>query len=133
MPLLHRAALFALLLYNAACASTSGPPGEKRLEVRASAYNSLPGQTSGEPNIAAWGDRLEPGMRSIAVSRDLLEVGLGHGSVVRIDGLPGEYRVLDKMAARWRRKIDIYMGVDVRAAREWGVRTVTIRWVPPER
>jgi 3D (Asp-Asp-Asp) domain-containing protein len=34
------------------------------------------------------------------------------------------------MAARWTRKIDIYMGDDVSAAREWGVREVRIRWTP---
>ena len=131
----HRAALLGLLLCTAACAGLGSRPGsdQRQLEVLASAYNSLPGQTSDQPDIAAWGDRLVPGMRSIAVSRDLLELGLGHGSVVRIDGLPGEYRVLDKMAKRWRRKIDIYMGTDVSAAREWGVREVTIRWAPTQR
>lgn len=98
------------------------------LTVRATAYNSLPGQGVGDPSIGAWGDRLEPGMKAIAVSRDLLAAGLGHRSVVRIDGLPGEYRVLDKMNARWQRKIDIYFGEDRDAALEWGNRRVTIRW-----
>ena len=32
------------------------------------------------------------------------------------------------MAARWKKKIDIYMGKDVEAARSWGVREVTIHW-----
>ena len=103
---------------------------ERVLEVTASAYNSTPAQTVGDPQLAAWGDRLEPGMKAIAVSRDLIELGLGHEAVVRIDGLPGEYRVLDKMAKRWKRKIDLYMGSDVKAARAWGVRKVTIRWQP---
>lgn len=98
------------------------------LTVRATAYNSLPGQGVGDPSIGAWGDRLEPGMKAIAVSRDLLAAGLGHRSVVRIDGLPGEYRVLDKMNARWQRKIDIYFGEDRDAALKWGNRRVTIRW-----
>ena len=55
-------------------------------------------------------------------------LGLGHGTEVRIDGLPGLYVVRDKMARRWRKKIDIYMGNDVGAARRWGRRQVTIRW-----
>ena len=38
------------------------------------------------------------------------------------------YVVRDKMAKRWKKKIDIYMGNDVDAARKWGVRPVTIRW-----
>ena len=101
---------------------------ERELEVTATAYNSLPGQTEGDPTLAAWGDRLEPGMKAIAVSRDLIALGLGHGTEVRIDGLPGLYVVRDKMARRWRKKIDIYMGNDVGAARRWGRRQVTIRW-----
>jgi 3D (Asp-Asp-Asp) domain-containing protein len=101
---------------------------DRTLEVTASAYNSLPGQTEGDPTLAAWGDRLEPGMRAIAVSHDLIELGLGRGAKVRIEGLPGEYVVLDKMASRWRRKIDLYMGVDREAAIAWGIRKVRIRW-----
>ncbi len=101
---------------------------ERVLEVAATAYNSLPGQTEGDPTLAAWGDRLEPGMRAIAVSHDLIGLGLGRGAKVRIDGLPGEYLVLDKMASRWRRKIDLYMGVDREAAIAWGIRKVRIRW-----
>ena len=117
----------ALLVVCAACAAT--PP--KRLLVSATAYNSLPEQTQGDPNVAAWGDVLTPGLRAIAVSRDLLELGLVRGVRVQIQGLPGEYVVLDKMAKRWRRKIDIYMGVDREAALAWGVREVSIRWAPP--
>ncbi len=101
---------------------------EQSLVVTASAYNSLAGQTNENPSIAAWGDVLEPGMKSIAVSRDLIALGLTHGVEVKIDGLPGSYRVLDKMAKRWKKKIDIYMGEDATAAREWGIRKVTIRW-----
>jgi 3D (Asp-Asp-Asp) domain-containing protein len=102
---------------------------EHTLVVTASAYNSLESQTNSQPSITAWGNVLKPGMKSIAVSRDLIALGLGHNAVVRIEGFPGEYRVLDKMAKRWKKKIDIYMGNDARAAREWGVRKVTIHWV----
>jgi 3D (Asp-Asp-Asp) domain-containing protein len=118
-------ALVAGLL--AGCASLDAPP-EKSLVVSASAYNALPGQTDGDPDLAAWGDRLEPGMRVIAVSHDLIPLGLRRGVQVEIDGLPGRFRVLDKMGPRWRRKIDIFMGDDVQAARRWGVRRVRIRW-----
>ncbi len=109
-------------------ATRPAPADEQSLVVTASAYNSLAVQTNKNPNIAAWGDILEPGMKSIAVSRDLIALGLTHGIEVKIDGLPGTYRVLDKMAKRWKKKIDIYMGEDTAAAREWGIRKVTIRW-----
>jgi 3D (Asp-Asp-Asp) domain-containing protein len=98
----------------------------KKLNVTATAYNSVSAQTDSTPNIAAWGDRLKPGMKAIAVSRDLLKMGLKRGSKVKISGLPGEYVVLDKMHHRWSRKIDIYMGKNVRAAKNWGKRRVTI-------
>ena len=98
----------------------------KKLNVTATAYNSVSAQTDSSPSIAAWGDRLKPGMKAIAVSRDLLKMGLKRGSKVKISGLPGEYVVLDKMHHRWRRKIDIYMGKNVRAAKNWGKRRVTI-------
>jgi len=98
------------------------------LTVHATAYNSVWAQTSGDPTLAAWGDRLRPGMKVIAVSRDLLRMGLKHNSRVKIKGLPGYYLVKDKMNKRWKRKIDIYMGRDIQMAREWGKRRVTIIW-----
>lgn len=107
------------------------------LRVSASAYNSLPEQTDDTPRLTASGVILEPGMRVIAVSPDLFELGLRYGMLVRIDGQPGEWRVVDRMASRWQRSIDLYMGEDRSAARAWGRRKVTIRWrtdrpVPPE-
>ena len=101
----------------------------KRLKVTATAYTSHVNQTDSTPNIAAWGDRLKPGMKAIAVSRDLLKVyGLKHKQKVRIKGLKGEYVVLDKMNKRWRKKIDIYMGMDRKKAFRWGRRKVEILW-----
>lgn len=98
-------------------------------EVTATAYNSVNSQTkAGDPSLTAWGDTLEPGMKAIAVSRDLIEDGLSHRTEVTIEGFPGTYIVMDKMNKRWTNKIDIYMGTDVEAAREWGKRTVTISW-----
>ena len=100
------------------------------LEVKATAYNSLASQTHrNHPSITAWGDTLKPGMKAIAVSRDLIEMGLTHGTEVKIEGLPGKYIVLDKMNKRWKRKIDIYMGNDLTKAREWGIRTVKVSFV----
>ncbi|TVO59115.1 hypothetical protein FHP91_02230 [Denitromonas halophila] len=101
---------------------------ERTLTVTATAYTSSPGETDDTPNIAAWGDTLAPGMKVIAVSRDLLELGLVQGAEVTIDGLDGRYVVLDKMHPRWNAKIDIYMGENVKKARDWGRREVTIRW-----
>ena len=118
--------LCGLVWLTASCRASD----EQSLEVTATAYNSVAGQTVGDPTLAAWGDVLKPGLRAIAVSRDLIGLGLGHNTVVRIDGMPGEYRVLDKLAKRWSKRIDIYMGEDVAAARSFGKRPVTIRWTP---
>ena len=102
-------------------------------EVSASAYTLSEAETKkGNVGLAAWGDQLEPGMKAMAVSRDLSKAGLTHQTEVRIDGLPGTYQVLDKMNKRWTDHIDILMA-DRQAAREWGRQPVTIRWdVPAE-
>lgn len=99
------------------------------LEVLATAYNSVPEQTDDTPFEAAWGDILDPKVKSIAVSSDLLNMGLTKNTRVEIEGLPGEYVVLDKMNKRWEKKIDIYMGTNIREAKKWGIKKVTIRWV----
>lgn len=100
----------------------------KSLDVKASAYNSVPSQTDAEPFIGAWGDTLSTREKSIAVSRDLIPMGLTHNTKVMIEGLPGVYLVKDKMAARWTRKIDIYMGEKVEKAKKWGVKKLSIAY-----
>lgn len=109
-------------------------PGPQTMEVTASAYTMRESETKkGNIGLAAWGDQLEPGMKAIAVSRDLIDDGLDHMTEVEIEGLEGTYIVRDKMNKRWEKKIDIFMGTDVAAAREWGKQTVTIHWTnPPE-
>ena len=109
-------------------ASASADSVERALAVTATAYNSLPEQTDAEPHLAAWGDSLSPGMKVIAVSRDLIPVGLDRRTPVTIEGFPGVYLVLDKMHKRWEKRIDIYMGHDLEAARAWGKRQVEISW-----
>lgn len=98
------------------------------IEVTATAYNSTTAQTDGSPQITAWGDSLKPGMPYIAVSRDLLRLGLKHNTPVKIEGFNGIYLVKDKMHYRWRKKIDIYMGKDIKAAREWGRKKLEIQY-----
>lgn len=99
------------------------------MTVTATAYNSFPGQTSYEhPEITAWGDSIKPGVKWIAVSRDLLRQGLRHNTLVKIDTFEGIYIVKDKMHPRWRNRIDIYMGLDRVKAKEWGRRKVQIQY-----
>ena len=116
----------ALLAFALAAAPAAAE--DRSLVVTATAYNSLPGQTHGDPRTTAFGDRLEPGMRALAVSQDLLALGLARGTHVRIEGFAGTWIVLDKMPRRWKRKIDLYMGEDVSAARRFGSRRVRIHW-----
>ncbi len=112
--------------------ATKKPFSEKnkrKMTVTATAYTSHVNQTDSTPNIAAWGDRLKPGMKIIAVSRDMLDVyGLKHLTKVRIKGLEGEYLVMDKMNKRWKKKIDIYMGMDLKKAYKWGRKKVELQW-----
>lgn len=114
------------ILLGLACRGVSA--NEPRwIDVDVTAYNATVAQTDRSPWLAAWGNRLRPGMRAIAVSRDLLALGLGNGARVEIDGLPGEYVVLDKTHRRWTRRVDLFMGRDVRKAQKWGKRRMRIR------
>ena len=127
--MLQRIGLVLLLISMMLSCNTRGEEYIwKPLEVTVSAYNSVSWQTSGDPNIAAWGDTLRPGMKCIAVSRDLLQMGLKHNTKVKIEGLPGTYLVKDKMHGRWTKRIDLYMGKNVEKAKEWGRKKLTIQY-----
>lgn len=102
------------------------------LNVSASAYNSVTSQTEGNPFLTAWGDTLKPGMKAIAVSRDLIKKGLDYNTPVRIEGMEGLFFVKDKMHYRWKNKIDIYMGQNVKKARKWGRKKVKIEYLTME-
>jgi 3D (Asp-Asp-Asp) domain-containing protein len=130
----HVSFLLVGILMIASCSAVQKIPQErqKSLLVTATAFNSLPGQGQGNPNVGAWGDKLAPGMNAIAVSADLLSLGLARGTQVRIEGLRNEYVVLDRMPPKWKKRIDIYMGNDVSAARSWGRREVHIYWTVSE-
>jgi len=120
--------IWPVVLICALAASASADEIERSLVVTATAYNSVPEQTNDAPHLAAWGDRITPGMKVIAVSHDLIPEGLDRRTPVRIEGFPGVYLVLDKMHERWKKRIDIYMGHDLEAARAWGKRRVEISW-----
>lgn len=120
--------IIALFVFNC---RTSNDLDDDNLEwhsrvVTATAYNSLVYQTDLNPNITAFGDSLQPGLKYIAVSRDLLKLGLKHNTPVIIGGLEGVFLVKDKMHSRWRNSIDIYMGEDVKRAKNWGRKRVCI-------
>lgn len=105
-------------------------PRANVLRVQATAYNSTPGQTQGDPRLTASGVRLQPGMRALAVSPDLAERGLAFGTEVRIEGVPGTWEVVDRVP-NGPRRIDLYFGDDVEAARAFGRREVQIEWETP--
>jgi 3D (Asp-Asp-Asp) domain-containing protein len=104
----------------------------KYLKVDVSAYNSVAYQTDGTPTLTYWEDTLKPGMKAIAVSHDLVDSGLTHGTEVEIEGLKGTYIVRDLMDDRWKTKIDLYMGTNIDSAREWGTKELTIKWEEKE-
>lgn len=121
----------ALLLLAILFSSCDKRP-TKTMEVTATAFNSFGWQTHRDhPTLTAWGDTLKPGMKAIAVSRDLIDSGLTHNTEVKIEGLPGKYLVKDKMNRRWKKRIDIYMETDLDSARSWGKQTVNISWKMP--
>jgi 3D (Asp-Asp-Asp) domain-containing protein len=103
---------------------------EHTLKVTAVAYTLDDDQTDDSEDIGAWGDELDDEAKIIAVSRDLLAMGLKRGTKVRIKGKPGEYIVMDLMNKRWTKRIDILMEDEDDAFR-WGKRKVTISWKGP--
>jgi len=106
-----------------------GSLGTHKLRVTATAYTSHANQTDDTPFLAAWNNRLVPGEKSIAVSRDLLSrFGMRNKTKVRISGLRGYYEVRDKMNKRYKKRIDIYMGLNLKKALKWGKRSVVIYW-----
>lgn len=111
--------------------------GAKRkggIRVTATAFNSLRGQTDATPNHGAWGDRLSrtaKGVRAAAVSRDLLCQGFSRKQRFRMEGMAGEFVVLDTMSARWKQRVDVYMGKDRRAAKRFGRKKLHIYPVGP--
>ena len=104
----------------------------KRIEVTATAYNSVTSQTQGNPIIAAWGDSLKSDVPSIAVSRNLITLGLKHNTPVKIEGFDSIFLVRDKMHRRWQNRIDIYMGTDIQKAKAWGRKKLTIQYGIPK-
>ncbi len=105
----------------------------RQMTVTVTAYNSIPRQTDSTPHTSAFQEKLRPGMKVVAVSRDLERMGLTHNTRLKIEGLDGVYRVADRTNKRWTRRVDLYMGTDRKAAREWGKRRLTIEWpVEPE-
>lgn len=140
-PRLHGLAALVLLALTESACTTARPrivpppapipapePRWREITVTASAYNSTPAQTDGDPTMTAHGVRLSSGMKVIAVSRDLEALGLRAGTRVEIEGLPGTWTVGDRMPAHRRRAIDVYMGLDVTRARAFGRREVRLRW-----
>ncbi len=127
-----KAYIFLLIFVLISCKKEEDPYVWKELEVKATAYNSLRYQTSSNPSIAAWGDSLKPGMKCIAVSRDLIRLGLKRDTPVKIEGLDSIYLVKDKMHRRKRNQIDIYMGTNVKKAKEWGVKQLKISYGIPK-
>ena len=99
----------------------------KKLTLIATAYTSHKHQTDNTPFLAAWNNKIRPGMKIIAVSHDLIRKhGLKNGVKVKIKGLKGHYIVKDKMNKRFKNRIDIYMGLNKKKALKWGKRKVTL-------
>ena len=120
--------LLIVLLFISCKKEKVDPYVWKELTVKVTAYNSTKYQTDGHPFVAAWGDTLQHGMKVIAVSNDLLKLGLKYNTPVKIKGLDSIFVVKDKMHSRKRNQIDVYMGTDVKKAKEWGVKTLKIEY-----
>ena len=127
----HYITILIIFLFFCCKNRKEDPCTPKNFQVTASAYNSLANQTNSNPSITAFGDSLKPGMRCIAVSRDLLDMGLVHNTQVKLEGFDRIFKVKDKINKRWRKHIDIYMGTDVQKAKKWGKKKINITYCIP--
>lgn len=93
--------------------------------VTSTAYTRSKDETDDTPDIAAWGYRYtdKDHWKSVALSRDLLALGLSDGDTIWINGEPK--RVSDKMARRWRQKVDLLVPTKHIALNVWGKRKVS--------
>lgn len=92
----------------------------KTIVVRASAYSSTVDQTDGDPFTTASGVKVRDGI--------VASNGLPFGTKIRIPTHYGDrvFTVEDRMNAKWdHQRIDIWMATRS-AAKQWGVRTVTL-------
>ena len=65
-------------------------------------------------------------MNAIAISRDLIDLGLDHNDEIRIQGFDSVFLIKDKMHYRWKKRVDIYMGKDIVKARNFGRKKLEI-------
>lgn len=100
----------------------------KSVRVKALAYTGCsPKAKTKRTTKGAWGDVLTRDAKAVAVSPDLLDMGLDRGDLITIEGL-GQFKVLDIMHGRHDKTIDIFYGDDACGAVQWGKRTLTITW-----
>ena len=87
--------------------------------VEVTAYTASRSECDRDPHIAASMQAPRPG--TVAVSRDLFDMGWTFGKRVYLKGL-GPYTINDVMNERYQMRVDVFMG-HRRQAREFGVRT----------
>ncbi len=92
---------------------------DDQMTMTVSAYNSVVWQTDDTPCIGAQGtdicELLEQGQQTCAANFVPI------GTILNIEGL-GMCTVRDRMNARYYYRVDWYMGQDIQAARNWGIR-----------
>lgn len=91
--------------------------------VTVTAYNSVPEQTDDTPCIGAQGTDI---CEIYAAGENVCAANfVPLGTKLEVEGL-GTCIVRDRMNARYTKRIDWYMGMDIKGARQFGVRTKQI-------
>ena len=68
-------------------------------------------------------------MNAVAISRDLMDLGLGHNDKIKIQGFDSIFTIKDKMHYRWRKRVDIFMGKDIQKAKNFGRKKLEIYYL----
>ena len=103
------------------------------MNVSVTAYSLHHGQTDSTPFVGAWNNKLsnKDKMRSIAISQDMFGIkGLWNNKKVFVicNGKGRMYTIRDTMNKRWRKRLDICMGTDRKAAMRWGKRKCVMHY-----
>jgi len=112
---------------KAAGKSTFPEPEEREVvQVRymdATAYNSLPAQTNGNPCVTANGDNVCMLYEQYGYQNTVASNAFPFGTLLRFPDLYGDkvFRVNDRMARRYRNRVDFWM-VSYPEARQFGVK-----------
>jgi 3D (Asp-Asp-Asp) domain-containing protein len=89
------------------------------IDATITAYNTVPSQTDDSPCIAAGG--------YICDREDVVACPRHYPLGTRVEIAGKVYECMDRLAPKYDHRFDISMGMDIAAAKEWGVKKLSVK------